>query len=64
MNLYKYISSDVWTKILKEKKLRFSPPSVFNDPFEMQPFYEPLCEDPAIQEHLNVPEMKGLLDAS
>jgi hypothetical protein len=62
MNLYKYISSDVWTKILKEKKLRFSPPSVFNDPFEMQPFYEPLSEDPAIQEHLNVPEMKETLE--
>jgi hypothetical protein len=62
MNLYKYISSVIWTKVLKERRLRFSPPSVFNDPFEMQPFYEPLSDDPAVQEHLNVSEMKGVLE--
>ena len=62
MNLYKYIASNFWDKILKEKQVRFSPPSVFNDPFEMQPFYESFAEDAEVQKHLNEPESKSALE--
>ena len=41
MNLYKYVSANLWSSILQDKLIRFSPAIVFNDPFEMQPFYEP-----------------------
>lgn len=62
MNLYKYVSSDLWDKILKEKQVRFTPPSVFNDPFEMQPFYESFAEDTEVQKHLNEAEAKTTLE--
>lgn len=62
MNLYKYISPDLWDKILKEKQIRFTQPSVFNDPFEMQPFYESFAEDAEVQKHINEPETKTILE--
>ena len=40
MILYKYIKSDYIDNILKEKTLKFSKPSQFNDPFEALPFVE------------------------
>lgn len=40
MRLYKYISAERWKGILKDNLIRFTQPSSFNDPFELQPFYE------------------------
>lgn len=62
MNLYKYMSPNLWGKILKEKQVRFTPPSVFNDPFEMQPFYESFAQDAEVQEHLNEAESRATLE--
>jgi hypothetical protein len=62
MNLCKYIATDLWDKILKEKQIRFTQPSVFNDPFEMQPFYESFAEDAEVQKHVNEPETETLLE--
>jgi hypothetical protein len=44
MKLYKYVSAERWKDILKDNLIRFTQPSVFNDPFELQPFYE-ITED-------------------
>ncbi len=52
MIVYKYLSSKYWKSVLKDSLIRFSPPSVFNDPFEMQPFYESLALDPNVQKQL------------
>lgn len=40
MRLYKYLSFERWEGILKANLIRFTQPSSFNDPFELQPFYE------------------------
>lgn len=42
MLLYKYLSSDNGIRVLESGKLRFSQPSVLNDPFELRPEYQPL----------------------
>lgn len=39
MNLYKYVAPGRWSDIFKDGLIRFSQPSVFNDPFEMQPYF-------------------------
>ena len=62
MNLYKYTSASLWGNILKDKLIRFTPPIVFNDPFEMQPFYEPLRDNTEIQKHMNEAEVKAMLE--
>jgi hypothetical protein len=62
MNLYKYISSDIWDKILKNKQIRFTQPSLFNDPFEMQPFYESFAEDVEVQKNLNEADLKTIME--
>lgn len=62
MKVYKYVSPELWDKILKAKQIRFTQPEVFNDPFEMQPFYEPLAEDPEILKDLNETEARNLLE--
>jgi len=62
MKLYKYVSPELWDKILKAKQIRFTQPNIFNDPFEMQPFYESLAEDPEIQKNLNETESKNVLE--
>jgi Protein of unknown function (DUF2971) len=62
MNLYKYVSFDIWDKVLKEKQIRFTQPSVFNDPFEMQPFYEPLANDDEVQRAIGDAEFKAIFE--
>ncbi len=44
--------SAYWESVLIDSLIRFSPPSVFNDPFEMQPFYESLALDPRVKKQL------------
>lgn len=61
MKLYKYISPELWDKILKAKQIRFTQPGIFNDPFEMQPFYESLAKDPEVQKNLNETESRNTL---
>lgn len=63
MKLYKYVSPELWDKILKAKQIRFTQPEIFNDPFEMQPFYESLAEDPDIQRNVNETASKDILDS-
>ena len=52
MILYKYISTEYWEKVLDDNLIRFTQPSVLNDPFEMQAFYETLSLDPKVKEQL------------
>jgi hypothetical protein len=37
MELFKYLKSDVGLKVFETGLIRFSPPSAFNDPFELKP---------------------------
>lgn len=62
MNLYKYVSSEIWDKVLKQKHIRFTQPSVFNDPFEMQPFYEPLANNDEVQQAIERAEFTAILE--
>src|SRR5689334_11281388 len=41
MSLFKYVVSER-IDILKNCRIRFTQPSAFNDPFEMQPFFDEL----------------------
>src|SRR6202040_599981 len=50
MKLYKYISARLWKKILQDKRVRFTQPAVFNDPFEMQPFYESIAGGTSLEQ--------------
>lgn len=64
MILYKYLSPENALKVLRNRKLRFTPPSKLNDPFEMRPSYESLSESPEIQEQMgdeNLSEAMGEL---
>ena len=61
MRVYKYASPYLWDRILKAKQIRFTQPEVFNDPFEMQPFYESLAEDPEIQNNLSEAQLENTL---
>lgn len=62
MNLYKYVSSNLWKKILQNKIIRFTQPTLFNDPFEIQPFYESLAETDAFKEQLNKDNVSTILE--
>lgn len=42
--LYKYVTAEVGLHILRNWKIRFSPPATFNDPFEMRPHMAPPTE--------------------
>jgi hypothetical protein len=47
MELFKYLKSDVGLKVLETGLIRFSPPSAFNDPFELKPnIFDFLQPDP------------------
>jgi hypothetical protein len=50
VSLYKYVAPDRWGNIFKDGLIRFTQPSVFNDPFEMQPYFECLEEETAMRE--------------
>lgn len=45
MSLFKYVIPER-VDILKNRRIRFTQPSAFNDPFEMQPFFEHLGVTP------------------
>jgi hypothetical protein len=61
MKLYKYVSPYLWSSILKEKRLRFSPPTAFNDPFEMRAAYENLTDDAEFEENFSEDALKKSL---
>jgi hypothetical protein len=61
MKLYKYVSPYLWSSILKEKRIRFSPPAAFNDPFEMRAAYECLTEAAEVEENLTEDHLKTSL---
>ena len=62
MILYKYVSSYLWRNILRDKVIRFTQASFFNDPFEMQPLYESLAEDPGFKSQLTETNVQTLLE--
>lgn len=39
MKLYKYVTAEAGIGILRQWKIRFTPPACFNDPFEMRPYF-------------------------
>jgi hypothetical protein len=49
MSLYKYLSA-CRTGMLDEGLIRFTQPGAFNDPFEMQPFFQSLAPDDHIEQ--------------
>jgi phage replication-related protein YjqB (UPF0714/DUF867 family) len=58
LRIYKYMSAERGRSVLSEGLIRYTPPEVFNDPFEMKPFYEQvvdygklatLIESPSVQ---------------
>jgi len=53
MILYKYIRPQYIDKTLKEKRLKFSKPSQFNDPFEALPFVEDLFSKKIVEAIFN-----------
>lgn len=58
MSLYKYVIPER-TDILINKVIRFSQPSVLNDPFEMKPYFQGIAKESFIREQLtyrNLPE--------
>jgi hypothetical protein len=60
--LYKYLASSRWNDIFVKRLIRFTQPSVFNDPFEMQPFYESLNLDPNIEQELTEENASEVLE--
>jgi DUF2971 family protein len=52
MKLYKYVVPER-VDILHNACIRFTQPGVFNDPFEMQPFYESLAQDEELRQGFN-----------
>jgi hypothetical protein len=58
MSLYKYVVPHLWENILKDGFIRFTQPSDFNDPFEMQPYFEYVETESNIRK-----EIQDLLDS-
>lgn len=52
MILYKYLSPENALRVIGSRKLRFTPPSQLNDPFELRPQYESLNDAPEVQSQL------------
>ena len=52
MPYFKYISASHWETSLLEGLIRFSQPSVFNDPFELQPHYIGAMPDDQLRHRL------------
>src|SRR6185503_18556761 len=61
MKLYKYVAPHL-TRILANQRVRFTPPSLFNDPFEMKPYYSALAGEADIAKVLNQESMESILD--
>jgi hypothetical protein len=49
MLLYKYVNFDR-IDILKSEHIRFTQPSVFNDPFELFPFFQSIAPEKYVEE--------------
>ena len=60
MSLYKYLKRDRVT-VLDQLMIRFTPPMVFNDPFEFKPSHE-VCKDRGILEEDAKPEFRRKYD--
>jgi Protein of unknown function (DUF2971) len=53
MALYKYMSSKSALRLFQTGMLRFTQPSEFNDPFEMQPFLKGLADEPTLEDQFH-----------
>jgi len=62
MILYKYLSLENAWRVISNKKLRFTPPSELNDPFEMRPNYESLGDAPEVQEQLTDENLRNVME--
>ncbi len=60
MKLYKYVGPHL-TSLLQNRLIRFTPPTRFNDPFEMRPYYEALADEQDIREVLAQQPMEDIL---
>jgi Protein of unknown function (DUF2971) len=49
MALYKYMTADGAIRLFRKGMLRFTQPSEFNDPFEMQPFLKGLADESTLE---------------
>lgn len=59
--LYKYLAPDR-IDILQKRRIRFTPPGAFNDPFEFRPVLKALRSDPELQQQIDV-EFNKVVDA-
>ncbi len=59
--LYKYLAPDR-IDVLQKRRIRFTPPGAFNDPFEFRPVLKTLGSDPELQQQIDV-EFNKLVDA-
>lgn len=62
MKLYKYVTAER-IDILKSGMIRFTQPSVFNDPFEMSPYIEAIATDQFIDNKFNKEHQAHVLKA-
>ena len=49
MSLYKYVNT-ARISMLDDALIRFTQPGAFNDPFEMQPFFQSLAPDSHVEQ--------------
>lgn len=50
MMLYKYLKADGAIRLLQERRIRFTQPEWFNDPFESKPLFDSVIERETIDE--------------
>ena len=59
--LYKYLAPDR-IDVLQNRRIRFTPPGAFNDPFEFRPVLKTLGSDPELKQQIDV-ELNKVADA-
>jgi hypothetical protein len=59
--LYKYLAPDR-IDVLQKRRIRFTPPGAFNDPFEFRPVLKTLGSDPELQHEIDI-EFNKVVDA-
>ena len=51
--LYKYLAPER-IDVLQKRRIRFTPPGAFNDPFEFRPVLKTLASDPEFQQFIDL----------
>ncbi|HRI02987.1 MAG TPA: DUF2971 domain-containing protein [Pyrinomonadaceae bacterium] len=63
MLLYKYFNAGLGERVLRSNKLRFTPPSEFNDLFEFRPRYQNFNEASVLKESMTKEHLQKEIDA-